>query len=233
MRTAWLIIRLSCESCFSLYMLTLLTRLSIQQHFNECFSSAVKKHFSSPASSGWFIRSCCRRCLVKWLRTGSIQSINYSQQTLLMVFVLCVVSQSSGTQENQIVDGEWGWIEKSVYTACWLHQPLSGFSGCCTKDYGQTLQTRAVWVDLIYYGDGGRTTTSFPLWGWELLTHQDDTLSRLHRGPQWVIGSCGGGDIGTKPMSRGIRVGLRGSESLCVFMHFKPLIEPKALFTPH
>lgn len=48
-------------------------------------------------------------------------------------------------------------------------------------------------------------------------------LSGLNRGPQWVIGSCGGADIAIKPMSRGM-----GSDSkrvcVCVFMYLKPAI---------
>lgn len=48
-------------------------------------------------------------------------------------------------QRNQQVDGEWGQVEKKkcLHLLCWLHPPFSGFSGCCTKDYGQTLQTTA------------------------------------------------------------------------------------------
>lgn len=95
--------------------------------------------FFPPSSSSWFPHSCCRVCRVKW---EGIHSINYSQQMLLMLFVICVISRSSGTQEKPAM---MGWVQLdsvcSHYVGSINRSRVS--VDAAQKDYGQTLQTTA------------------------------------------------------------------------------------------
>lgn len=78
----------------------------------------------------------------------------------------------------------------------------------CTKDQGSTLETIAACsvCDLIYQGDCGRMTTSSSVGTASCRHTRTMMLGGPHRGPQWVIGSCGWADIGIKLMSRGCKV---------------------------
>lgn len=171
--------------------------------------------FSFPALGGFFLNSCCSRCEAKWLKERGHPLGKPSQQALLIVFAIRVVSQSSDAQKKTV---SWWHVRLDSVCSHYVGSQLSVDAALKTTAEPCRQLQRAVWENLIYHGDSGKLTTYFSLCGgWKLLTHQDDMLSGLDRGPQWVIGSCGGADIGTKPVSRGREsVSLRRSDSLCV-----------------
>ncbi len=148
---------------------------------------------------------------------------------------LCRFHSQVALERRQRVDGECGWMV-SALTMCVPSNAIR-FQWMLQKDYSQTLQTTAACSVSEFdppWRDGGRRTTSFTLRGWKLLTHRDDMLSELHRGPRWAIGSYGGADIGIKPVSGGIKsVSERVRESGCVSTHLKPVIQSKSQFCPH
>lgn len=74
-----------------------------------------------------------------------MHSINYSQQTPLMVFVICVISRSSGAREKPAkLMGERGRVVSAATTSSLLHQALSDFMWMLhKKTAAQSSQTTA------------------------------------------------------------------------------------------
>lgn len=186
------------------------------------------QHFSFTSFGCFFLNSCCSRWEAKWLKEKGHPLDKPSQQAL-MVFVICVISQWSDAQEKP---ASWWWVRLDSVCSHYVGSQLSGDAALKTITEPCRQLQHAVWENLIYHGDSGRPTTYFSLCGgWKLLTHQDDMLSGLDRGPQWVIGSCGGADIGTKPVSRGREsVSLRRSDSLCVHVREISALTEKLLY---
>lgn len=111
--------------------------------------------------------------------------------------IICVISWSRGTWVNQQVDFKWGWNTFAVIVLAlmfqWtLHKRLWRKNADSKKH--EWLQSSAETVG---------EQNLFLCWDWKLMTHQGEMLSGLRRVRQWVIGSCGGADIGIKPKIRG------------------------------